>query len=139
MRARLTQNDLDVLVSKYNLSQRLAELEELTAEADARHKERAPKKRDDLKDVWRPDLDIRTAIRARVSAEQAPRIEALQAELAELQSLNRASEERIHATEAHAEAERQRVKDALVLMDKVRMNPIFTQAAGQRLNESARG
>ena len=73
-----------------------------------------------LKDVWRPDLDIRTAIRARISADQAPRIAALEAELAELQEQNRASEERVNATEAQTAVSRARVVSALELLGKVR-------------------
>lgn len=109
------RNDLETLISKYELSQRLQELEELTAEADKRQHNAFA----DLKDVWRPDLDIQTAIRARVSADQAPRIEALQAELAELQEQNRASEERLHGTEAQIDAVRSNVTSALEMLDKL--------------------
>ena len=89
----------------------------MTAEADKRQHNAFA----DLKDVWRPDLDIQTAIRARVSADQAPRIEALQAELAELQEQNRASEERLHGTEAQIDAVRSNVTSALEMLDKVRI------------------
>lgn len=77
--------------------------------------------------MWRPDLDIQTAIRARVSADQAPRIEALQAELAELQEQNRASEERLHGTEAQIDAVRSNVTSALEMLDRVRIPKLTLQ------------
>ena len=101
-------------------------MEELTNEADERHRQKGASTGVDanestaLKDVWRPDLDIRTAIRARISADQAPRIAALEAELAELQEQNRASEERVNATEAQTAVSRARVVRALELLGKVR-------------------
>ena len=77
--------------------------------------------------MWRPDLDIQTAIRARVSADQTPRIEALQAELAELQEQNRASEERLHGTEAQIDAVRSNVTSALEMLDRVRIPKLTLQ------------
>jgi len=77
--------------------------------------------------VWRPDLDIQTAIRARVSADQTPRIEALQAELAELQEQNRASEERLQGTEAQIDAVRSNVTSALEMLDRVRIPKLTLQ------------
>lgn len=95
----------------------------MTAEADKRQHNAFA----DLKDVWRPDLDIQTAIRARVSADQTPRIEALQAELAELQEQNRASEERLHGTEAQIDAVRSNVTSALEMLDRVRIPKLTLQ------------
>lgn len=77
--------------------------------------------------MWRPDLDIQTAIRARVSADQTPRIEALQAELAELQEQNRASEERLQGTEAQIDAVRSNVTSALEMLDRVRIPKLTLQ------------
>ena len=95
----------------------------MTAEADKRQHNAFA----DLKDVWRPDLDIQTAIRARVSADQTPRIEALQAELAELQEQNRASEERLQGTEAQIDAVRSNVTSALEMLDRVRIPKLTFQ------------
>ena len=106
----------------------------MTAEADKRQHNAFA----DLKDVWRPDLDIQTAIRARVSADQTPRIEALQAELAELQEQNRASEERLHGTEAQIETVRSNVTSALEMLDKVRMSKLTRPAAGQCVHQCSR-
>ena len=77
--------------------------------------------------MWRPDLDIQTAIRARVSADQTPRIEALQAELAELQEQNRASEERLQGSEAQIDAVRSNVTSALEMLDRVRIPKLTLQ------------
>lgn len=125
---------MEALISKYELSQRLTELEELTAEADERQHSAFA----DLKDVWRPDLDIQTAIRARVSADQTPRIDSLQAELAELREQNLASEQRLHGTEAQIDTVRANVTNALEMLDKVRKPNLTRTAAGQCVNQGSR-
>ena len=62
-----------------------------------------------------------------MSADQAPRIEALQAELAELQEQNRASEERLQGTEAQIDAVRSNVTSALEMLDRVRIPKLTLQ------------
>lgn len=111
------ENDLEVLIEQHDLGTRLAELETLTHEADERQRQGASDT--ELRDVWRPDLDIATAIRARVAADQAPRLEALEAELARLQTANAESEARLAAAAAQTTAARTQVQDALVFIDQL--------------------
>ena len=80
----LTQNDLEKLIQQYALDARLAELQELTREADERQERAYAPEAPELKDVWRPDLDITTAIRARIAADSEPRVARLRDELAEV-------------------------------------------------------
>lgn len=82
--ALLTQNDLEEVVAKNELEARLLELQALVDEADERQKHAYAPESLELKDVWRPDLDIATAVRARVAADQQLRIPALKQELAEV-------------------------------------------------------
>ena len=72
---------------KHDLNTRLSELEDLVSEADEREKHAYTPESAELKDVWRPDLGISTAIRARVAADQESRIPALEQELAEVRRL----------------------------------------------------
>ncbi|SHO77715.1 Uncharacterized protein MSYG_2057 [Malassezia sympodialis ATCC 42132] len=111
------ENDLEALVEQHNLGTRLAELDTLTHEADERQRQGTSDA--ELKDVWRPDLDIATAIRARVAADQAPRLAALEAELARLQAANAESEARLADTAAQTTAARAEVRDALALIDQL--------------------
>lgn len=83
----LTQGDLEELIVKHDLNARLSELEDLVSEADEREKHAYTPESAELKDVWRPDLGITTAIHARVAADQASRIPALEQELAEVRRL----------------------------------------------------
>ncbi|KAI3627078.1 hypothetical protein CBS14141_001079 [Malassezia furfur] len=116
----LTQNDLDELVVKHDLGARLSELQELVDEADERERNAYAPHSAELKDVWRPDLDISTAIRARITADQQARMPALEHELAELQAANAESAERITATEQEADEMQAHVADALAMLDKLR-------------------
>ena len=72
----LTQNDLEKLIQQYALDARLAELQELTREADERQERAYAPEAPELKDVWRPDLDI--------AADSEPRVARLRDELAEV-------------------------------------------------------
>ncbi|KAL4400974.1 MIS12/MIND type complex protein [Malassezia pachydermatis] len=121
------QDDLEGLIVKYELGPRLAELEALTQEADERQRHAHAPTSAELKDVWRPTIDIATAIRARVSAEQAPRIAALEAELAELQAANAASEARIASMEAETQAAQDQVSRSFTLLDEL-LHAISMQA-----------
>ena len=125
----LTQDDLNELVAKHDLGARLSELQELVDEADERERNAHAPQSAELKDVWRPDLDISTAIRARIAADQQARMPALEHELAEvrcislthqLQAANAESAERIAAIEQEADEVQAHVADALAMLDKVR-------------------
>lgn len=113
------QNDLEALIEQYDLGTRLAELESLTHEADERQRQGTAPNDAELRDMWRPDLDIATAIRARVTAEQAPRIAALEAELARIQAANAESEARLADATAQTTAARTQLRDALALIDQL--------------------
>ncbi|WFD05848.1 hypothetical protein MVES1_001182 [Malassezia vespertilionis] len=113
------RNDLEQLVTKYDLRARLDELELLTSEADERQKRDYAPHASELKDVWRPDLDISTAIRARVATEQESRIAALEEELAELYASNAESYARIEASEAHIHAAQEQVSVSCAMLDKL--------------------
>ncbi|KAI3625421.1 hypothetical protein CBS9595_000782 [Malassezia furfur] len=125
----LTQDDLNELVAKHDLGARLSELQELVDETDERERNAYAPQSAELKDVWRPDLDISTAIRARIAADQQARMPALEHELAEvrcislthqLQAANAESAERIAAIEQEADEVQAHVADALAMLDKLR-------------------
>ncbi|WFC94440.1 tyrosinase [Malassezia brasiliensis] len=114
------RNDLNELVEKHDLGSRLSELQELVDEADERERNAYAPQSAELKDVWRPDLDISTAIRARIAADQQARMPALEHEFAELQAANAESAERIAAIEQEADDVQANVADALAMLDKLR-------------------
>ncbi|WFD39628.1 tyrosinase [Malassezia japonica] len=113
------RGDLEELIVKHDLNTRLSELEDLVSEADEREKHAYTPESAELKDVWRPDLGISTAIRARVAADQESRIPALEQELAELHASNAESCARIKATEEEAQRAQQQVDDALTMLDEL--------------------
>lgn len=98
----------------------MAELQELVSEADEREKHAYTPQSVELKDVWRPDLDISTAIRARVAADQQTRVPALERELEELRASNAESYDRILASEQAADAASADVATSLAMVDEVR-------------------
>lgn len=111
------ENDLEALIEKHDLGTRLSELDMLTHEAEERQRQGTSDT--ELKDVWRPDLDISTAIRARVAADQRPRLEVLEAELARLQAANAESEARLADSAAQTDAARAQVQNALALIGQL--------------------
>lgn len=111
---------MEELVAKNELEVRLRELQELVDEADEREKHAYTPESAELKDVWRPDLDISTAIRARIAADQQTRMPVLEQELAEVHAANAESAARLAATEQAADDAQAHVADALAMLDKVR-------------------
>ncbi|WFD41796.1 tyrosinase [Malassezia psittaci] len=122
------RDDFEDLVVKYNLQARLSELQELVDEADERQKHDYAPHSAELKDVWRPDLNISAAICARVKADQSNLIPSLEQELAEvsanadgqLQASNKDSFERIAATEQATEEAQAAMADVFGMLDKLR-------------------
>ena len=78
------QDDLETLITKYDLTTRLSQLHTLAREADTRQERAHLPESAGWKDVWRPDLDITTAVRARVDAEQGDRVAEMEKELEEV-------------------------------------------------------
>lgn len=86
-------------------------------EADARQEAAHAPDSPARKDVWHPDLDVATAVRARVDADAEPRIAARAAELAELQAANDAARARVEALEREAAGVQDETAAALALVD----------------------
>ncbi|WFD30211.1 tyrosinase [Malassezia sp. CBS 17886] len=110
------REDLEALIVRHDLGDRLAELQTLADEADNRQQRALPQGSSELKDVWRPDLDISTAIRARIAADQATRVPALEQQLSELQASNAESHARITAADDAAERATRDVDASLTLL-----------------------
>ena len=66
------------------MNARLGQLHTLALEADERQQQALHPASAERKDVWRPDIDVATAVRARVAADAEPRTAELTAELAEV-------------------------------------------------------
>ncbi|PWN51582.1 hypothetical protein IE53DRAFT_367940 [Violaceomyces palustris] len=84
------------LLEEYELGPKLAELQQLADEADQRLARGFKLGSEELKDVWRPDLDIETAISAKAIPAQRERIRKLELELEKVRTAN---------SQAHAELE----------------------------------
>ncbi|WFC97711.1 hypothetical protein MYAM1_000430 [Malassezia yamatoensis] len=112
------QDDFEDLVVKYNLEARLSELQELVDEADERQKQDYAPHSAELKDVWRPDLNISAAICARIKADQSSFTLPLEQELAG--ASNKDAFERITATEQATEEAQAAMADVFGMLDKLR-------------------
>ena len=134
------QDDLETLIAKHDLTTRLSQLHTLAREADTRQERAHLPESASWKDVWRPDLDITTAVRARVDAEQGDRIAEMEKELEEVRlrgtrtgaltlfqllATNEETRGRIEALEQQTQASQDEMQGALALVDEVR-----TEAAG---------
>ena len=62
----------------------MGQLHTLALEADERQQHAYAPASAERKDVWRPDIDVATAVNARVAADSEPRIAELAAELEEV-------------------------------------------------------
>ncbi|CEH18196.1 POLYAMINE-MODULATED FACTOR 1 [Ceraceosorus bombacis] len=102
----------------FELPQRLAELQELVEEADERIRKGAVPGEEDVKDVWRADLDIETAISARSVAAQRANLLALEQELAELQDGNRKAHIEMKRVAGRANGRQALAKEALDALDQ---------------------
>ncbi|WFD33642.1 tyrosinase [Malassezia cuniculi] len=119
------KGDLASLIDKYELDTRLGQLHNIAHEADERQKQAYPSATSSAssaathKDIWRPDIDVATAVRARVDADAEPRIAALTAELEQLQAANNAARARVEELEQQAAQMQEDTAAALALVDQL--------------------
>lgn len=132
-------DESEKLIESNELEAKLASLHRLTQEADARYQAGYEDGSEELKDVWRKDLDLETAISARAIPDQEKRVQELKAELELVRKQNRAIHAKMVDTRARSLALRSDAKDSLDALDSVRIHdevgpltkplltPIFTQ------------
>lgn len=84
----LQQSGHHSLTESYDLHERLPLLEQLCLEADRRADRGLPLDHEEMKDVFRPDLDISTALNAKALQGRRERVAALEEQLAELEAGN---------------------------------------------------
>ncbi|PWY97486.1 hypothetical protein BCV70DRAFT_202828 [Testicularia cyperi] len=107
------------LIVENQLDVRLQELHRLTQEADKRYHDGLDRNSDLCKDVWRPDLDIETAISARAITDQELRVAALKKELADVQAQNDQIHQHLMTTVAQYDTLRSEAREALDALDSV--------------------
>ncbi|KAJ1035769.1 hypothetical protein NDA13_000428 [Ustilago tritici] len=106
-------DESEKLIESNELEAKLASLHRLTQEADARYQAGHEYGSEELKDVWRKNLDLETAISARAIPNQERRVQELKAELELVRKQNRAIHTEMLDTRARSLAIRSDAQDSL--------------------------
>ncbi|SPO27126.1 uncharacterized protein UTRI_10587_B [Ustilago trichophora] len=106
-------DESEKLIESNDLEAKLASLHRLAHEADVRYQAGYQEGADEIKDVWRKDLDLETAISAKAIPDQERRVNELKIELDQVRRQN----SRIHAelmdTKARCDAIQRDARDSL--------------------------
>ncbi|PWN29808.1 hypothetical protein BDZ90DRAFT_269723 [Jaminaea rosea] len=106
------------LVGEYELEDRLRELQRLAVEADQRAERGLELESEEMKDVWRADLDISTALHARAIPAQRERVAKLEAELAEIEESNTLLHSQLTANINEADEKQADVRGFLDMLER---------------------
>ncbi|KDN44128.1 hypothetical protein K437DRAFT_257168 [Tilletiaria anomala UBC 951] len=155
LKCAIAENN-ETLIEEHDLTLRLNELDALVAEANERAESSTSTDRssnkgkhresvadaasagqqsdadEGLKDVWRPNLDIQTALLARSNPDRADRIRKLETELDKIRQANRKRRDELRDTRAKALAKQQHAADTLDSL----MNSIAALQPNAQLDES---
>lgn len=107
------------MITENELDEKLSSLHALAAEADARYAQGLRTGSEQLKDVWRADLDIETAISARAIPEQEERVAALRDELKQIQKTNAQLHAQLKDVSSRVEERRSEANEALSSLEEV--------------------
>lgn len=113
------KDENEKLIAENDLDLKLQELHELTQEADQRYHDGLKSGSQELKDTWRSDLDIQTAISARAIPEQEHRIAQLKHELDQVHQQNDALHRELRQVVGQTESIKSEAKEALDSLDSV--------------------
>ncbi|CAO1618201.1 unnamed protein product [Jaminaea pallidilutea] len=112
------QREQATLIQEYELDDRLKELQRLADEADRRADRGLSLDDERMKDVWRPDLNISTALHARAVPSQRERISKLESELAEIEANNALLHAQLKANSTEADQKQQGVRGLLDALEQ---------------------
>ncbi|EST04723.1 Nnf1 [Kalmanozyma brasiliensis GHG001] len=106
-------DESEKLIESNDLEAKLASLHRLAQEADARYQAGYDEGAEEIKDVWRKEMHLETAISARAIPDQERRVEELRAELEAVRKQNRTIHEELLATRNRSDALRNDARDSL--------------------------
>ncbi|SNX85551.1 uncharacterized protein MEPE_04260 [Melanopsichium pennsylvanicum] len=106
-------DESEKLISSNDLESKLASLHKLTQEADARYQANYAEGSEQLKDVWRKELDLETAISAKAIPDQERRVNELIKELDEVRKENASIHKRLLDTRTRSDAIQRDARDSL--------------------------
>ncbi len=99
------------------MEEKLASLHRLAHEADARYHAGFPEGAAELKDVWRKELDLETAISAKAIPDQEKRVKELKAELELVRKQNHSIHAELLRTRSRCDAIQGDARDSLDALD----------------------
>ncbi|CBQ72641.1 conserved hypothetical protein [Sporisorium reilianum SRZ2] len=106
-------DESEKLIESNDLEAKLASLHRLAQEADARYQAGYQDGAEEIKDVWRKEMDLETAISARAIPDQEKRVAQLKAELELVRKHNQAIHAALLDTRARSEAIQSDARDSL--------------------------
>ncbi|KAN0063070.1 hypothetical protein ACQY0O_004233 [Thecaphora frezii] len=127
------------LIIENDLEHKLAELHEMVREADERFQKGVKVGDEEVRDVWRPDLDIETAISARAIPDQEQRVAALREELEQILDTNATIHADLKSLSSRTEEKRVQAREALDALDASIQALEADPAMEKRLRETMDG
>lgn len=112
-------DESEKLIESNDLEAKLASLHRLAQEADARYQAGYAEDAPEIKDVWRKELDLETAISARAIPDQERRVKELKKELELVRKENRAIHADLLDTRARSHAIQSDARDSLDALESV--------------------
>lgn len=112
-------DESEKLIESNELEAKLASLHRLAQEAEARYQAGYPEGADEIKDVWRKNLDLETAISARAIPDQERRVNELRAELELVRKQNQSIHAKLMDTKAACDAIQGDARDSLDALESV--------------------
>lgn len=126
-------DESEKLIESNELEAKLASLHRLAQEADARYQAGYQEDAEEIKDVWRKDLDLETAISARAIPDQERRINELKAELELVRKQNKSIYAELLDTRSRCDAIQTDARDSLDALDSVSCHQMTHSHAFQTL------
>ncbi|TKY86130.1 hypothetical protein EX895_004955 [Sporisorium graminicola] len=106
-------DESEKLIESNDLEAKLASLHRLAQEADARYQAGYQEGAEEIKDIWRKEMDLETAISARAIPDQERRVDQLKAELEQVRKQNQAIHAALLDTRARSDAIQSDARDSL--------------------------
>ncbi|CDU26082.1 uncharacterized protein SPSC_06249 [Sporisorium scitamineum] len=106
-------DESEKLIESNDLEAKLASLHRLAQEADARYQAGYQEGAEEIKDVWRKEMDLETAVSARAIPDQERRVDQLRAELEVVRKQNQAIHAALLGTRARSDAIQSDARDSL--------------------------
>lgn len=130
-------DESEKLIESNELESKLASLHRLAHEADARYQAGYQEGAEELKDVWRKDLDLETAISAKAIPDQERRVNELKLELEQVRKQNRRIHGELMDTRARCDAIHRDARESLDALESVSTLFLFSVRSGMEADTDA--